>query len=263
MTRGAHSRGSEQLSLAVHARLLDVLHDPADDDVLAVVDRVHVELRGVVQELIDEPRGGGRGLDRLPHVLGELRVRVDDLHGAAAEHVARPHEHGVADTSRRLERLVRRARHAPARAGQPETAQQLTKSAAVLGEVDAVGGGAEQLVAGALDGGRQLQRGLPAKLHEHAGDLTAAALGVEDVEHALLGERLEVEAVAGVVVGGDRLRVAVDHHGLHARLGERERGVTAAVVELEPLADAVGSAPEDHDLLSVRDVRLALLVVEA
>src|SRR6478609_8937192 len=48
-------------------------------------------------------------------------------------------------------------------------------------------------------------------------------------------------AVGGVVVGGDRLRVAVDHHGLVAGVAQREGGVDAGVVELDALADAVGA----------------------
>ena len=48
-------------------------------------------------------------------------------------------------------------------------------------------------------------------------DRAGLLLGVHDLEHVLEGERLEVEPVGGVVVGRDRLRVAVDHHGLVAR----------------------------------------------
>ena len=64
-------------------------------------------------------------------------------------------------------------------------------------------------------------------------------------------QRLEVELVGGVVVGGHGLRVAVDHDGLVADFLQRERGVYAAIVELDALADAVRAATEDHDLLLV------------
>ena len=63
------------------------------------------------------------------------------------------------------------------------------------------------------------------------------------------GQRLEVEAVGGVVVGRHRLRVAVDHDGLVAGLAQRETGVAAAIVELDALADAVRAAAEDDDLV--------------
>ena len=38
------------------ARLLDVLHDAADDRALPVADGVHVHFDGVFQELVDEDR---------------------------------------------------------------------------------------------------------------------------------------------------------------------------------------------------------------
>ena len=44
-----------------------------------------------------------------------------------------------------------------------------------------------------------------------------ALLGLDDLEHVLGRERLEIEPVGGVVVGRDGLRIAVDHDGLEAR----------------------------------------------
>ena len=66
-------------------------------------------------------------------------------------------------------------------------------------------------------------------------------------EHLLRRQRFEVEPVGRVVVGRDRLGVAVDHHGLVAEPAERLDGVDAAVVELDALPDAVRSRAEDHD----------------
>jgi hypothetical protein len=74
---------------------------------------------------------------------------------------------------------------------------------------------------------------------------------VHDLEHVFERDRLEVQAIRGVVVGGHGLRVAVDHDGLVAVLAQRERGMHAAVVELDALADAVRTAAEHHDLLAV------------
>ena len=39
---------------------------------------------------------------------------------------------------------------------------------------------------------------------------------VADVQHVLGGQRLEEEMIAGVVIGGDGLRVGVDHDGFEA-----------------------------------------------
>src|SRR5439155_11933404 len=52
--------------------------------------------------------------------------------------------------------------------------------------------------------------------------------------------------VGGVVTARHRLRIAVHHHGLVAERAKALRGVEAAVVELEALADAVRAGPEDH-----------------
>src|SRR3546814_1734080 len=76
---------------------------------------------------------------------------------------------------------------------------------AVFGEIDGVGRGAEDGDAGALQVVGELQRGLPAELHDHALQRAAALLLAGDADDVLGGQRLEVEAVGGVVVGRYRL----------------------------------------------------------
>src|SRR3712207_2386658 len=63
--------------------------------------------------------------------------------------------------------------------------------------------------------------------------------------YLLDSQRLEVEAIRGLVIRRDRLRVAVDHDGVEAERAECLRRVDAAVVELDSLADAVGARAED------------------
>ncbi len=90
---------------------------------------------------------------------------------------------------------------------------------------------------------RQPQRGLAAELDDHR----LRILLLYDRQDIVDGERLEVEAGRCVVVGGDRLRVAVDHHRLVPGLLERHRGVNTAIVELDPLPDPVRARSEHDD----------------
>ena len=76
-------------------------------------------------------------------------------------------------------------------------------------------------------------------------------------EHVLERQRLEVQPVGGVVVGRDRLRVAVDHHRVAAGLAHGHRRVHAAVVELDALADPVRAGAEDHHARLVAAADLA------
>ena len=144
------------------------------------------------------------------------------------------------------------------RLAEAEAVEERLEALAVLGEVDGVGRGAEDRDAGVVQGVGELQRGLAAELDDDAVQRAVLLLDAEDLEDVLEGERLEVEAVGGVVVGGDGLGVAVDHDGLEAGLGQREGGVAAAVVELDALADAVGAAAEDDDLARVGGAALVL-----
>ena len=144
-----------------------------------------------------------------------------------------------------------------------EIPQQLREAPTILGEVDRIGRRAENRDAGIEQRQRQLQRRLPAELDD-AGHLAAClALSLDDRHDVLERQRLEVQTIGRVVVGRDRFGVAVHHHRLEPFLAEAEDGVEAAVVELDALADAVGAAPEDDDLLLRRRLRLVDLLVRA
>ena len=232
--RRQHARGVAR----VDPRLLDVLHHGRDVRIGAVAEGVDVELDRALEEAVDEDDA----VDRRHRGL-DVRFAVTDAHRAAAEDVGGADEHRVADAVGDLDRLLGRLGHPPLRAAHAEALGEPAEALAVLGEVDGVERRPEDLESGALDRPRELQRRLAAELDADADRL----LALEHREDGLLVERLEVEPVRRVVVGRDGLRVAVDHHGLVALRPEALGGVDAAVVELDPLADPVRAAAEDHD----------------
>ena len=259
-----HGRQGARRVAGMDAGLLDVLHDPADVQLGSVVERVDVDLERVVEEPVDQQRRPGADDRLLAHaveVVLERRGVVDDLHAAAAEHEARPHEHRVADPLRDGDRRRRVGRDAVARREQPGLVEDARELAALLREVDRRRRGAEDRHAGRLESLREPERGLAAELHDHADQLAGLRLGVDDLEHVLEGQRLEVEPIARVVVGRHGLRVAVDHDRLEAGVVQREAGVHAGVVELDPLPDPVRPRAEDDDLAPVARRHLGLQVV--
>ena len=259
------------------AGLLDVLHDAGDEGVLAVGEAIDVDLGRVgevaveQQRVLAEHRVDLAGLvvriarldvvrhqlgQRAEQVVAELALLADDLHRAPAEHVGRAHDERIAEVGRDQPRLLDRIGDAVLRLLQLELIEQLLEAVAVLGEVDRVGRGAEDRDVRLLQRLGELERRLAAELHDDAVQRAVRPLGVDDLEHVLGRQRLEIEPVGGVVVGRDGLRIAVDHDGLVAGLAQREAGVAAAIVELDALADAVRTAAEDDDLLPVRGLRL-------
>ena len=121
--------------------------------------------------------------------------------------------------------------------------QESAEELSILRCLDRGQGRAEQPHACLTQRPCQPQWRLTTKLEYHALGL----LDLEDGEHVLDGQRLEVQSVRGVVVSRDRFRVAVDHHRVSARLSNRHGRVDAAIVELHPLTDAVGARSENYD----------------
>ncbi len=234
----------------MHAGLLDVLHDRADDGALAVADGVDVDLDRVVDEAVDERS--------LLHRAGPQRlVVVADAHLAAAEHVARPHQHRIPDPVRDLDGLVGVGGDPPVRCAQIELGEDAAEPLAILGDVDCGERRPEDLHAGLLEPAGEPQRCLAAELDDDSDGL----LALDHLEHVLDGERLEVEPVGRVGVGRDRLRVAVDHDRVVAERAERLDGADAAVVELDALSDPVRPGAEDDDGRPRRRLELVLLLV--
>ena len=127
----------------------------------------------------------------------------------------------------------------------------------VFGPVDAVGVGSHDVNPGVQQRGRQVERGLAAELDDDAG----GPFGFDDVKHIFARQRLEIKLVRGVIIRADGLGVAVDHDAFNPFLPQRKRGVDTAVIKLDALADAVGPAPQNHDLGAVGLARFVFLFV--
>ncbi len=182
---------------------------------------------------------------------------MNDFHGPAAQHVRRANHHRITDVRRDPFGFLAGTGDAVGRLAQTELVQQNLEPFAVLGEIDGVGRCSEDRDTGLRERLRQLQRRLTAELDDDAQHGSARLLDPDQLGHVLVGEGLEIEPVRGIVIGGDGLRIAVHHDRLEARLPQRIGRVDAAIVELDPLADPVGAAAEDHHLVAVRGVGLA------
>jgi hypothetical protein len=96
-----HRRHHAGRIAGVDARLFDVFHDPGDDHVVAIGDSVHVHLRGVLEELINQ--NGALGvvqasqLRRLRHVLFHCLQIVGNHHRPATQYVTWPNQHRQAN----------------------------------------------------------------------------------------------------------------------------------------------------------------------
>ena len=124
---------------------------------------------------------------------------------------------------------------------------------AVLGRVDGLGRGADQLDlelgqhAGPLELHGEVERRLAAQRRQQR----VGALAAQHAGHALEVERLEVRRVGPVGVGHDRGRVRVDEHRAVALLAQHLERLHARVVELAGLADHDRAGADDRDRVEI------------
>ena len=115
--------------------------------------------------------------------------------------------------------------------------QQSVEPAAVLGHVNAVGRGTQDGDAVLVQIFGQRDGCLAAESDHDAHGL----LDLDDPHDIFRGQRLKVQSVRRVIVGGNRFRVVVDDDHVIAQLLQSLDAVDGAVIELNALTDAVGA----------------------
>ncbi|MPN06610.1 hypothetical protein SDC9_153866 [bioreactor metagenome] len=139
------------------------------------------------------------------------------------------------------------------RRAQADAGHGVLELQAVLGLVDGLGRGADQLDlvlvqhAVAPQVQRAVQRGLAAHGRQ---DGVGALLG-DDLLDRLPGDGFDVGDVGGGRVGHDRRGVAVDQDDLVALFAQRLAGLHAGVVELAGLADDDRAGANDQNAFNV------------
>ena len=156
---------------------------PISTSPVRVADGVDVDLDGVLEEPVDQHRAApptARPPARAsPNpasssmARAQVLVVVDDLHGPAAEHVARPHQDRVADPADDGPGLLEGRGRPAGRLGDPSRAQRaFQRSRSSARSIDA--GEVPRTRPGRQQAG-QLQRGLAAEGDDHPGHRARSA----------------------------------------------------------------------------------------
>ena len=239
------------------SRRFDVLHQTTHDHSTGVIaEGVHVHLNSVFEVLVNQHRMVGLHLHGFAHVAVEFLFVEHHFHGPSAQDVRGTHDDRVAHSCGHGPCFLFAACQAVAGLADIQIAEDGFELLAVFGPVDRFRGGAPDAgargapliaVQPAQQRNGEFQRRLSTELDHHA----IGTLRFDHIENVLQGERFEVEAVAGVVIGGHRFRIAVHHHRGDPLILPGKGGMAAAVVEFDALPDSVGSTAEDHHLAAV------------
>ena len=227
--------------------IFNVLRDGVGKDLTIVGHRVELYLLAAGVEFADHDRMLLGDFRRQAEEVTELLLVVADIHSGSGKHVRRSNQHREANLPDEIVHLVDGRELAPFRLVNPEVVHNAGELVTVLGLIDVLGGCTENrnVVLVKLEG--EIVRDLAA----HGDNDSVRGLKVDDVHHPLEGELVEIEPVAHVVVGGDRLRVVVDQHSPVALLLDGLETGHGTPVEFHGRTDPVGSRTEDNHRLAV------------
>ena len=239
----------------MNAGFLNVFEHAAHIHLLAVAQRIDVAFDGAFEEAVQIHRMVRRDARRFCHEGTQMRRVVGDFHAAAAEHVARANEQREPNAVSDAFGFLEARGHACGGVRNVELVEHGAEAFTVFGQVNCLGARAHNGHARFLKRVRELQRRLAAERHHNAVGL----LDIDDIHDVFVGERLEIQAVACIVVGGHGFGVAVHHDGFVAGLVQRVARMHTTVVELDALANAVGTCAQNHGfrLVDGHDFRIA------
>ena len=185
-----HRRANRDRIAGMYACPLDMLHDAGDEDIGAVTDRIDFDLCAA-DILVDQHRIVDPVFQDILHERNDIVFLKRNVHILTAEHIRGAHQYRQAERLNRRPRFLQRIDRTAARPLDLQRFQQRIKALSVLGKINAVRIGAEQLVARFLNRPRQTDRSLTAESRHDADRL----LQRQNRQHIAGRQRLKIKPV--------------------------------------------------------------------
>ena len=231
----------------VNTGTLHVLHDAGDQHILAIKHAVHFQLTAH-QVLVNQNGVLLNGhVDDL-HELFNVAVIIGNFHTLTAKHVRRTHQNGVAQLIGSLQRFFRGKDCTALGSRNIAKLQNLIKTLTVFSGVHTIGRSTKDLNTHISQCLSQLNGSLTAELNNCA----PRFLQLHDVLNVLGSQRLKVELIRHVKVGGNGFRVIVNNDGLKTHAAECPHRMNRAIVKLNALANTNGAGAENQDFFLAR-----------
>ena len=252
------ARSHDNRVAGMDAHGVDVLHAAdADGRVIVVAHHLELDLLVALDALLDEHLMHGRNGECVAHQLAQLGFVVGEAAARAAQRESRTQHHRITDPVSHLGRLF--DRHGDLRLDDrlAQRFAQLLEQLAVLGALDRLERGAQNLDLALLENPLlgQLHGEVQARLSAQSRNDGVGALVADDLGDVLQRQGLHVDLVGDMRIGHDRGGVRVDEDHLVSLLFERQTRLRARVVELCGLSDDDRTRPDDHYLLDILSLR--------
>ncbi|GBC80874.1 hypothetical protein HRbin09_02124 [bacterium HR09] len=224
------------------ARFLHVLQNPGNGHAFPIGHQIHIQLQGPLQKTVQKHRVFRLGPQLpFPHA-SQLGSRVHHLHAPAAQHVGRSQQNRVAEPGGGPFGFRQADHRFTFRLMQAKLSDHRGKPLSIFSEVNRFRRGTQDPHPVLHKRPGKLERGLTPKLHQN----TVGLFLLNHFQNVFQSQRLKVQAVGGVPVGGYGFRVAVHHYRGKAFLPQTGHGMDAAGIELNALADAHRTGAQYH-----------------
>ena len=178
------------------ARFFNMFHHAGDMHIAIFIrDAIHIHFNGINQILINQDRVFAGYFHRFHAKAHELFAVISNFHRPPAQHVRRPHHNGVADAFSGLGRFFQRAHRAIARLLKAKPLQQLLEAFTVFGDINRLRAGAQDGNARLVQSLAELERRLPAILHNAAEQFAGFLFLADQRNNIFRRQRFEIEPI--------------------------------------------------------------------
>ena len=229
----------------------DMFHDAAHKGAVAVAQAIHIDLNRFGQIGIDQNRRVTGNHNGFVDIALKPCIFTHDFHRSTTQNIGWSDHDRVTNFLDDFARFLDRPRNAVDGLFEIKVMKQLLETVAILSKINGIRSCAQNRHAGFFQGIGKAKRCLPAKLNDHALKLALGLFGAHNFQHIFGCQRFEIETVRRVVVSGNRFRITIDHDRFIVGIRQREGGMTAAIIELNPLSNPVWAAAQNHHFFSV------------
>ena len=246
--------GDDHGVAGVDAHGVDVLHGAdGDGGVVGVTHDLELDLLVALDGLLHQDLVDRGELQTVGQQGDQLLLVVGEAAAGAAQGEGRTQDDRIADLIGGLDALLQGGCDLRGADGLAQLLAQLLEQLPVLGTLDGLKAGAQDLhlalLQDALAG--QLHSQVQAGLAAQAGDDGVGTLLADDAGDILQVQGLHIHLVGDVGVAHDGGGVGVQQDHLVALFLQGQAGLGAGVVKLGGLADDDGAGADDHNLLQI------------
>ena len=231
----------------VNTRKFYVLKHPTNHSGFSIGNTINIKFYSFLQKLIEQnglTRCHGKSL--IDHIIQFIFI-IDNEHSASAKDKGGTKQDRITQTFRFLGCFLGFHRNIVGWLLKPKFIKYSFEFLTVFSGIDAFRRCANHIDARCLQSGSKIQRCLTTILN----DRSITFFLTVNLQYILKSEGLKIKTVRNIIIGGDSLRIGINHDRFKSGLPKSKGCMNTTVIKFNSLPNTVGTTPENHNFFLI------------